>query len=185
MGFDYALFSFINGFAGGGGRLDWFIIFFADSLPYILIILLGHLILLRPRGSLGERIGILALALGAAAFARFLITGMIWRLFERPRPFLSHDVNQLLFVDAPSFPSGHSTFMFAFSTVIYLYDKRLGAVMYAGTVLIVLSRIAASVHYPSDILGGALIGAGTGYLAFRYLAKRFERYGRQADQDRS
>ena len=171
MSFDLALFMLVNGFAGRGPALDWFIVFFAETLPYLLILILGHLILFRHKKPLWERIYVLLFAIATATFARFAITGVIWRLYERPRPFLSHDVNQLLFVDAPSFPSGHSTFMFAFSTVIYLYDKRLGALMFAGSALIVISRIAASVHYPTDILGGIIIGVATGYVAF-LIAKR-------------
>ncbi len=173
MSFDLLVLGFLNGFAGGGGRVDWLIVFFAETLPYLLVLLVGHLLIVRRHGPLRERIYVFLLALATATFARFAITGVIWRLFERPRPFLSHDVNQLLFVDAPSFPSGHATFMFAFSTVIYFYDKRLGALMFAGSVLIVLSRIAASVHYPSDIVAGILIGSLMGFLSYRYIAKRY------------
>lgn len=173
MAYDLLLFSYLNALAGRGDALDWAIVFFAVGLPYVVVTAFGLVLFLSRKAPWKERLGVFALALGTAAFARFAITGMIWRLFERPRPFLSHEVNQLLFVDAPSFPSGHSTFMFAFATVAYLYNKRLGVILFVCCVFIVLSRIAASVHYPSDILGGMLIGIVTGYLAYRFIGTRF------------
>lgn len=172
MAYDLLAFSFFNALAGRADAIDWTIIFFAEALPYIAITLIGIALFLARARPWKERAYAFLLALATAAFARFAITGMLWRLYERPRPFLSHDVNQLLFVDAPSFPSGHSTFMFAFSTVIWFYDRRLGAAMFVATIAIVLSRIAASVHYPSDILGGAVIGSLAGYAAYRALGPR-------------
>lgn len=172
MAYDLLLFSYLNAIAGRADAIDWLIVFLAVGFAYVVVTLVGLVLLLSKKRPRKERLVVFLLALGSATFARFGITGVIWRFYERPRPFLSHEVNQLLFVDAPSFPSGHSTFMFAFSTVVYLYDRKIGVILYACSILIVLSRIAASVHYPSDILGGFVIGTLTGYLAYRFIGMR-------------
>lgn len=64
-----------------------------------------------------------------------------------------------------SFPSGHAVSSFAAATVIALQlGKRYATPAFIGAVLIAFSRLFLGVHYPSDVLGGALIGALIGLL---------------------
>lgn len=58
-----------------------------------------------------------------------------------------------------SFPSGHTAIAFAASVPVFIIsDKRLGVIMIIFSVLIALSRIYVCVHYPTDVIGGAVIG---------------------------
>lgn len=64
-----------------------------------------------------------------------------------------------------SFPSGHTGSSFAAAVVMYKYlPKKIGipAVVFAS--LMGLSRLYVGVHYPSDVLGGAVIGTGIAIL---------------------
>ena len=65
-----------------------------------------------------------------------------------------------------SFPSGHTAASFAVATVLLMRaPKKLSVPMFVLACLISLSRLYVGVHHPTDILGGALIGALCGILA--------------------
>lgn len=85
-----------------------------------------------------------------------------------PRPFLVHPSSQLLFLYGGynSFPSGHATIFFALATAIYYYSRFAGVLFYISAILISLSRVAAGIHYPIDIIVGAMIGIVVGRLIF-------------------
>ena len=81
-------------------------------------------------------------------------------LVARPRPFLVN-TNVNLFLNAPadhSFPSGHSATSAACATVLLLREKKLGFIALAVALLIMFSRLYNYVHYPSDVLCGAILG---------------------------
>ena len=65
-----------------------------------------------------------------------------------------------------SFPSGHTAASFAVATVLLMRaPKKLSVPMFVLACLISLSRLYVGVHYPTDVLGGAVIGALCGILA--------------------
>ncbi len=105
------------------------------------------------------------MAVGLGFFTEYLIS--MFR--SRPRPFLVHtDILKLDPVSGTisSFPSSHAVIVFAVATAILLYGhKKLGSVMLVLAVLVSIARIAAGVHYPSDVVVGAILGALMGYLS--------------------
>ncbi len=94
-------------------------------------------------------------------------------IFYAPRPFVTHlDVQPLVSETwYSSFPSGHATLFFALATSIYLYDKRAGVTFFVVAVIIALSRMIVGVHYPVDILAGAVIGIVVAWILHRYILK--------------
>lgn len=68
-----------------------------------------------------------------------------------------------------SFPSDHAALFVALATGVYFISKRLGvfALIYA-LVVICLPRIYLGIHYLSDIIGGAILGAITIFMLFNY-----------------
>lgn len=65
-----------------------------------------------------------------------------------------------------SFPSDHAVIYSAIATAIWLKDRRLGALAFAWTLVIgSLPRLYLGLHYPSDVVGGVLLGMLVGYLA--------------------
>lgn len=166
---DTQLLYALNSLAGRSPLLDGGIVFFASYVPYVVVILFLMWAFFRSRR--GER-GEMLLVAGLAAFvARFGVTELIRLFYQRPRPFLDLPVHQLLTSREWSFPSGHATFFFALATAVYLYDKKWGAGFFIAALLIAISRVAAGVHYPSDIVAGFLIGAAVAYAAF-YLVRK-------------
>ena len=101
----------------------------------------------------------------------FLIDQVINLVFVRVRPFIAYKdyVKQLsVTVDASSFPSSHSIFVFAIATSLYLAGyKPLGIVLFILAIFIGFARVAAGVHYPSDILAGAFFGILAAWLVQR------------------
>lgn len=86
-------------------------------------------------------------------------------LVARSRPFsLNTTVN--LLISAPtdySFPSGHTMASFVAAMILYHTDKRLGIPALMLAFLIAFSRLYLYVHFPSDVIAGALIGAAIGH----------------------
>lgn len=79
----------------------------------------------------------------------------------RPRPY---QVNQAincnaLPLDQFSFPSGHTLHAFAFTTIAIAYYQRLAFLLIPFACLVALFRVVLGLHYPSDVLAGAAIGA--------------------------
>ena len=58
-----------------------------------------------------------------------------------------------------SFPSDHAAVAFALAISVFLYNKKLGLVFLASALLVGVARVLSNVHYPVDILGGALLGS--------------------------
>jgi undecaprenyl-diphosphatase len=63
-------------------------------------------------------------------------------------------------LDAYSFPSGHTLHAVAFTLVALAYWPWLAALLVPFTLLTAASRVALGLHYPSDVLAGASLGAG-------------------------
>lgn len=169
---DTGLLFFLNSFAGRSVAGNDVIIFTASYLPFMLVAFFAAALAFDRALSWRRRAAWLVLAFTAAIVARIGIGSPIRFFFPRPRPFLTYPVHQLIAEHAPSFPSGHSLFFFAFSTVAYGYDRRLGILCYFLTVLICAARVASGIHYPSDIAAGAVLGIICGLIA-NLLAKRY------------
>lgn len=159
---DIQLFRLLNGLAGQSELFDGIVVFFASYLAYILPVVLLVLVVFSGYQK-RVKIDLLLTAAAASIIARSGITEVIRYFYHRPRPFSVLEANQLLSDPAWSFPSGHSTFFFALSTAVYLYNRKWGIGFFAATILITVSRVIAGVHYPSDILAGAIIGVLTAY----------------------
>ena len=85
-------------------------------------------------------------------------------------------ITQGLRVDPNSFPSGHTYTVFAIAISVYLYGhKRLGLILFALAIMVAIARIGAGLHYPSDVVAGALLGLASGAVAYLVI-QRLEEY---------
>ena len=64
-----------------------------------------------------------------------------------------------------SFPSGHSTASFAVATVLAKRFPLFGPLCIAVAIFVALSRVLRGSHFPTDVLGGAVIGILSGFIA--------------------
>ncbi len=100
-------------------------------------------------------------------FAGGFMTNGLKTLFNRPRPCDLYPRLGLVGASGGAFPSGHATMAFAIATALsFRWPK--GRIFWFGIAILVgLSRIGLGVHWPSDVLAGALIGvAATSVLAW-------------------
>jgi membrane-associated phospholipid phosphatase len=89
---------------------------------------------------------------------------------NRTRPFITYpDIVKKSDGGGPSFPSGHTSGAFATATILSLEYPKWYVIapsfLWAGTVG--YSRMYLGVHYPSDVLGGMIVGAGSAYLSYK------------------
>ena len=105
----------------------------------------------------------------AIALVSYLVAGdfILKPLFARPRPC---DVNTAvtILVKRPhghSFPSGHTSSAFAAAFALWRQDRKLGFPALILAVFIAFTRLYLYVHFPTDILGGVVLGLALGALA--------------------
>lgn len=104
-------------------------------------------------------------------FDYLLINVTLKGLFARPRPFVVNEAIVTL-INKPSpfrsFPSGHSGGSFAAMFALYKWvPKKIGAPALVLAALVALSRLYVGVHYPTDIIGGCIIGFICSALAYK------------------
>jgi undecaprenyl-diphosphatase len=105
---------------------------------------------------LGRRRAALAAAL-ALGLALFLVA-VLAPLFERPRPFVALGLAPLFPHDADSsFPSDHTLLGLALAAAVLWRWPPVGAWLVGWALLIGVARVAAAVHYPSDVIGSAAL----------------------------
>jgi len=158
---DTQFFLFIHGLSDKGSFNDAAIVFFADHFPNILLFIVIILIFRYSKLNNIRNVYGYFLAIISAYVAERGVRELIGHYYYRIRPYRALDVSHLLSSNSHSFPSGHSMFFFALSAGVFLVNKKLGYVFYSSALIMGLARVAAGVHYPSDILGGMILGTLT------------------------
>lgn len=165
---DFKIFFWLNNLAGQSPFFDGLIVFFADYLAYILVALFFVFLGLR-QGGRRDKLEVFWAGAISATVARLGVTEIIRFFYHRLRPFEIYSVHQLIAESGYSFPSGHAAFFFALAAAVYGYDKKWGAGFFVASLLMGAGRVAAGVHYPSDVIGGMMIGVVVGYIVFRMI----------------
>ena len=150
--------------------LDKIMIFITSLGDKGMIWILATVLLLIPKKTRKAGMVSAVALLGSLLFNNMLIKNIV----QRPRPYVTLEDLRII-IPRPSeysFPSGHSSSSFAAAVSFYrLLPKKLGipAIVLAG--LIAFSRLYVGVHYPTDVLAGALMGIVLSYFA-QYLWKQ-------------
>ncbi|MBI5772900.1 MAG: phosphatase PAP2 family protein, partial [Verrucomicrobia bacterium] len=156
---DTALFRFVN-HTLANPVFDWLMPHLSGGSWFILALFpLAALVVWkwRARGALCVLFVALAIALGDG-----LVINTLREAIGRPRPFrVLADAHLLIGgSDRGSLPSAHSANCFAAAMVAFIYFRRSWRFMFPLAAAVAFSRVYNGVHYPADVLVGAILGAG-------------------------
>jgi undecaprenyl-diphosphatase len=174
--FDAAILDFLNGFAGRSWRLDYLVVWLAaDGFQKGgIVVLLLWWVWFRPGENLKTSREIIVCVCAVAPFAVALSRLISFLVPFRVRPIHVPDLHiRLAYTMSPktllnwsSFPSDHAVLFFTFVAALLLISWRIGLFALAHVLVVVcLPRIYLGIHYPTDLIVGAFLGAGIGYLA--------------------
>jgi undecaprenyl-diphosphatase len=167
MKLDHLLFKKINDLAGESSLADWIGIFGARYLIIVIVASLFKYVLFYKNKA--EKLLNYKVAAGAVLATVFGLgfNYLLSFLIDRPRPFelgLGINIYGTPFTEG-SFPSEHATIAFAVATAVFITYRRFGSVLLVMAAIVGISRIFVGIHYPLDVLAGALVGAAMALLA--------------------
>ncbi len=111
-----------------------------------------------------ERKVINFLLFALAGGVSWIFANILKYIFHTARPFLEHNIIPLVYEHSYGFPSQHTAVFTSLAVAGYFINKKLGIFLGFCALFIGISRIVIGVHYPIDILGGAILGGFVGYL---------------------
>lgn len=140
-------------------------------------ILLGVVLLFFKKTRRSGVLVLVSLAIG------IVVTNLILKpIVARPRPFAEDDsiidfLNSINYKlpGEHSFPSGHTQVAINTATVLTIIYKRKGAWSFLPASLIAISRIFLCVHYPTDVLAGAVVGAVSAVITCYFINKLIDK----------
>jgi undecaprenyl-diphosphatase len=156
---DYTVFKEVNGLTGTQ-PFDAFFRFAAQDLIYVVVAIVAVTFLAPWRSRRTERRRGAVFSTVSAALALLLVVP-VSAAVDRARPFVAHPgVAHRLIAHArdAGFPSDHASGAFAIAAAMLLYDRLIGSVLLALAAVIAFARVFVGVHYPGDVLAGALLG---------------------------
>ncbi|MEK7195696.1 MAG: phosphatase PAP2 family protein [Patescibacteria group bacterium] len=165
MSLDLTLFNLLYDFASTHKVVSLFIGFLANYATYFLVAAFIWFVFKRVNWK--EKIYVASLAIISIVVSRGIFTELFRFFSHRVRPYLVLDLPTLGLATG-SFPSGHMAFLIPIALTVWSEDKKLGNWFLVGTILVGISRVAYGYHWPSDILGGIVVGA-----VFFYITKKF------------
>ncbi|MFW5701565.1 MAG: phosphatase PAP2 family protein [Bacteroidota bacterium] len=162
--FDTYLFHLVNS-GMANPALDFLMPIITD-VKYWIPVYIGMFALIAWRGG-KNRFGAMFAIMLAAVLADQINSNILKDLFDRPRPcHIMTDIRLLVGCGGGrSFPSSHAANNFALATVLTFFYGRWKWWFYSGAALVAFSRTYVGVHYPLDLLGGAVVGLTIGWLS--------------------
>lgn len=165
--------------------LDKVIVFCADYLPYIVVIIAVFFLLHKSYKFVSEKnlFSIIRnstrdfVYIFSPAVLGWVIADILKNIFASPRPFIEFEnLVRPLFTHGgmDSFPSGHATFYGALALSILFVNKKMGYLFIFFALLIGLARIISGVHFPIDILSGYILGGIIFFIFYYIFIKKFK-----------
>ncbi len=166
MALDLKVFQLIHGLSGISGIVDFLGVFLAEYLPYLMGVALLFFVFKR-EGTKNKLMAFFSLIF-TAIVSYSVLTALIDFFFPRERPSVFLGITPLVAANGPSFPSAYAAFFFAASFFLFSMSKRWGIWFLVLSTIMSIARIFVGIHYPSDIVGGVVVGLVT-FLVYKFL----------------
>ncbi|MEA2512874.1 MAG: undecaprenyl-diphosphatase [Thermomicrobiales bacterium] len=165
---DVSVLHALNGLAGHGVWPDRLLGGIATYLPMVMALVLVVTWFWPASVPIrAERQRLVAYAVPAALLG-LGVAQIIGHLWFRDRPYIHHTAHLIVTKSAdPSFPSDHAVGGFGLAMPFVFARRRLGWVLLALAATLACARVAVGTHYPSDVVGGAILGTAAAYLVWR------------------
>ncbi|MBI2066104.1 phosphatase PAP2 family protein [Candidatus Woesebacteria bacterium] len=110
-----------------------------------------------------------------AAGVAWGVAQVIKAVFPTTRPFELNGLIPLTLIPSSdgAFPSGHAAAAFALATTIWLHDKKVGSAFVIAALIVGAARVWGNVHYPIDILAGAVLGIVAAFVIEKVHLRKF------------
>ena len=169
-----AVFLFLNQFQNGSAFTNTLIFVLADILILSFLIALYFYIITADNHRQAIKNSTLIVLSGLLAWA---FADLIKYIFPHDRPFVALDSINVLFErgGTNSFPSGHTAFISSVATMFYFYNKKIGVGMFFVVLLVGVGRVMSGMHWPSDILGGVILGGVVAFSIF-HIYRVYQKY---------
>ena len=146
------------------------IIIFGANYLYIIVALVAVIYFLLESPEKRRKIFILGIISLPIIYA---IAKIVALFYYDPRPFVAGNFIPLIPHAADNgFPSDHELFTAAISSVVFTFNKKIGSLLWALSVLVGISRIAAGIHSLTDIVGAIVIAIAVTWVVYILIGKK-------------
>jgi undecaprenyl-diphosphatase len=166
-----AIFFKLNSLVGRSKKLDRFFIFWARDFVVCFLVFLGIIFLVPSLAKIFGLSRYSLIASGLIGAFSWVTAVLIKTLRFTERPYLDKKTKALLKKkkDDPAFPSGHTAPMFAIGTIIFYFSPIFGLIVLTTALIMGICRIITGLHWPIDIVGGAVLGWLLSFLLYSFL----------------
>src|SRR6478735_2771990 len=158
---DWSLLHALNDFLARHDAVEDPLLFYVSISEALFVATLG-IVFLAARGAAHAAWRRASVAAVLSAGLALAVGKVISELVDRARPFVADPGGVHLFsghAADPGFPSDHATAAFAIAVAILLRKRSWGYVALVAAAVLSVGRVALGVHYPSDVLAGAVLGS--------------------------
>ncbi|MGE7917134.1 undecaprenyl-diphosphatase [Lysinibacillus xylanilyticus] len=168
---NYEVFQWINDLAGRFPFLDKGMIFITNSVPYVVIVFMLFLWFTGNKEKREEK-QYTAMYIVFTCLLGLALNAILHFVYYHPRPFVTHHVHQLVphAVDS-SFVSDHAVLVFSVACTLLLRKDSWKYPVLVWAIIVGISRIFVGVHYPADVIGGALLSLGASIVVMQFSKK--------------
>ena len=157
---DQRIIEFMHAMVGRLPAFDALAVISAVAAPYVVAGILCAFVV-RSAATSRIRLHVVLLAFLVTLIVPGLIVSLMRFVYPEPRPFVVLGWKPLVAhtADDPAFPSRHAAGLFALAVILYRANPRWGWWVFGVAALNAVARVYVGVHWPSDVIAGALIGS--------------------------